>query len=212
MAAPASQGTKAMLFNLKTINCIVALTLPLSVIAAPIESDALTLSSRANDNVQHHVLSRSQAAAPESSKPPGGPPPIYDDPTSKYRAQNADPNRVVPDTCKKVADCKCPAASGPGMRSTSCINGFCKCNDSTIHAVAGKFLDAVAAIGNAPITKAVSNLMKGLATIKDVAGTIVGAVLPPHLRQALKVALNALPNTGPSFLDDAKKKVLTAGL
>ena len=49
------------------------------------------------------------------------------------------------------------------------------------------FLKDIAAVGNAPITKAFSNLMQGLADVKEVAGTIVGAFLPAPAKAALKV-------------------------
>jgi hypothetical protein len=52
---------------------------------------------------------------------------------------------------------------------------------------AGEFIQGVAAIGNAPITKAIGNLMQGLADVKEVAGTIVGAFLPAPAKIALKV-------------------------
>ncbi|KAG6918839.1 hypothetical protein DXG01_011244 [Tephrocybe rancida] len=139
--------------------------------------------------------------------------PVFDgvDVTSEARKKNADPNRVIPATCKKLAGYKCPKSTTPGPQSTSCINGFCKCNDPTANAIGGKFLDAVAAVGNAPITKAIGNLMKGIATLKEVAGTIAGAVLGPQAKAALKIALNAIPDTGPSFIDGTAK-ILTVTL
>jgi hypothetical protein len=50
-----------------------------------------------------------------------------------------------------------------------------------------EFMQGVAAIGNAPITKAIGNLMEGLADVKEVAGTIIGAFLPAPAKAALKV-------------------------
>lgn len=57
---------------------------------------------------------------------------------------------------------------------------------------ANKFIEAVAAIGNAGITKAIGGLMQGIATVKQVAGIIAGAVLGPQAKAALKVGMIAL--------------------
>jgi len=136
-----------------------------------------------------------------------------EDPTGLSARFNAVPDNPLTHSCKRVTDCKCPKSTNPKiLSSTSCINGKCSCNNAAVSLFGQEFLKSVIAIGNAPITKAVSNLMKGMATVEQVAGTIVGAFLPPPAKAALKVALLALPNTGPSFLDDAKKKVLTKGL
>ena len=56
-----------------------------------------------------------------------------------------------------------------------------------VNLFAGEFIQGVAAIGNAPITKAIGNLMQGLADVKEVAGTIIGAFLPAPAKAALKV-------------------------
>jgi hypothetical protein len=82
-------------------------------------------------------------------------------------------------------------------------------DDKGIELFANKFIDAVKAVGNAGITKAISELMSGIATAKQVAGVIAGAVLGPQAKAALKVALNAIPDTGPSHIDRATKGVLT---
>ena len=50
-------------------------------------------------------------------------------------------------------------------------------------------MTAVKAIGNAPITKAIGQLMQGLADAKEVLGTILGAFLGPEAKLALKVRL-----------------------
>lgn len=71
--------------------------------------------------------------------------------------------------------------------STSCINGFCSCDNPVINVISNAFVDSVAAIGNAPITKAVGQLMQGLADVKQVVSTIVTAMLPPPAKAALKV-------------------------
>ncbi|KAF8886619.1 hypothetical protein CPB84DRAFT_1827044 [Gymnopilus junonius] len=113
--------------------------------------------------------------------------------------------------CKKVTDCKCPKKSNKQIHSTSCINGVCKCDDAAVNFFAGKWMQAIVAIGNAPITRAVGQLMKGLADVKQVIGTIVGAFLPPPAKLALKAALQAFPSTGPSHIDDATKKALVHG-
>jgi hypothetical protein len=73
------------------------------------------------------------------------------------------------------------------LSSTSCINGFCSCNNAAVSFFANTFLQGVAAVGNAPITKAIGNLMQGLADVKEVVGIIAGAVLGPEARLALKV-------------------------
>jgi hypothetical protein len=49
-------------------------------------------------------------------------------------------------------------------------------------------MQAVIAIGNAPITKAIGNLMAGLSDVKEVLGTILGSFLPPEAKLALKVS------------------------
>jgi hypothetical protein len=74
------------------------------------------------------------------------------------------------------------------ISSTSCINGVCKCNDKTVNFFASTFMTAVAAIGNAPITKAIGNLMAGISDVKEVLGTILGAFLPPVAKAALKAS------------------------
>jgi len=114
-------------------------------------------------------------------------------------------------TCKTVNDCKCPKGDPKKIHSTSCINGRCKCDDPGIALFANTAMKAIQAIGNAPITKAMGNLMQGLADAKQVLGTIVGSFLGPEAKLALKVALNAFPDTGPSHIDQATKKFLTKG-
>jgi hypothetical protein len=49
------------------------------------------------------------------------------------------------------------------------------------------FMKAVVAIGNAPITKAIGNLMAGIADVKQVLGTILSSFLSPAAKAALKV-------------------------
>lgn len=49
-------------------------------------------------------------------------------------------------------------------------------------------MNAIVAIGNAPITKAIGNLMAGLADVKEVLGTILGSFLSPAAKLALKVS------------------------
>lgn len=74
------------------------------------------------------------------------------------------------------------------MHSTSCINGLCKCDDKVISFMASKFMKSVAAIGNAPITKAIGNLMAGISDVKEVIGKILGSFLSPAAKAALKVS------------------------
>jgi len=112
--------------------------------------------------------------------------------------------------CKKVQDCKCPEPANPNViHSTSCINGFCSCDNPVVNFVGGKFIDAVAAVGKAAITKAIGQLMQGLADATQVASIIAGALLGPVAKKALKVALLAFPDTGPSHVDQATKGILT---
>ncbi|KAG5652782.1 hypothetical protein H0H81_003662 [Sphagnurus paluster] len=93
--------------------------------------------------------------------------------------------------------------------STSCINGFCSCDNAAVNVFANVFMDAVKAVGNASITKAIGNLMQGLADVKQVVSIIAGAVLGPQAKAALKAALMAFPDVGPSHIDQATKGVLT---
>lgn len=95
-----------------------------------------------------------------------------------------------PKACKKVRDCSCP--NNPNSKtghSTSCINGFCSCDNAAVNVFANVFLDAVKAVGNAGITKAIGGLMQGLADVKQVLNTIVSAFLPAPLKLALKVRM-----------------------
>lgn len=49
-------------------------------------------------------------------------------------------------------------------------------------------MKAITAIGNAPITKAIGNLMAGLSDVKEVIAKILGAFLGPEAKAALKVS------------------------
>lgn len=111
-------------------------------------------------------------------------------------------------TCKKLAHCMALCSKS---QSTSCINGRCKCNDPVVNFIGNRFLKSVAAIGNAPITKAIGHLMQGIADVKEVLGTILGTFLGPEAKLALKVALRAIPDTGPSHIDQATKNILLKG-
>jgi len=126
--------------------------------------------------------------------------------------ENARKANLARKECKEVTDCSCPKHPNTQIHSTSCINGFCSCDNPAINFITGEFLNAVKAIGNAPITKAIGNLMQGLADAKEVLGTIVGAFLGPEAKAALKVALLAFPDTGPSHIDQATKGLLTSVL
>jgi precorrin isomerase len=75
--------------------------------------------------------------------------------------------------------------------------------------IGNKFMEAVTAIGNAPITKVINGVMKGLATAKQVADMLAGVVLGPEAKEALRAALYAVPDTGTSYIDDATKGVLS---
>ncbi|KAM6503636.1 hypothetical protein JOM56_000579 [Amanita muscaria] len=88
-------------------------------------------------------------------------------------------------TCKKLAQCMALCSKS---QSTSCINGRCKCNDPVVNFIGNRFLKSVAAIGNAPITKAIGHLMQGIADVKEVLGTILGTFLGPEAKLALKAS------------------------
>jgi len=111
-------------------------------------------------------------------------------------------------TCKKLKDCTCPKPNSKVTSSVSCINGLCKCNDKAVIFFGNMYMKAIIAVGNAPITKAIGNLMAGIADIKEVIGTIAGAFLGPEAKVALKAALNVIPDTGPSHIDKAAKTAL----
>ncbi|KAF8960466.1 hypothetical protein BDZ97DRAFT_1310583 [Flammula alnicola] len=102
--------------------------------------------------------------------------------------ENARKANFARQQCKKLTDCHCPNnPASKAIHSTSCINGFCSCDNPVVGLFAGEFMNAVKAIGNSPITKAVGHLMQGLADVKEVLGTIVGAFLGPAAKAALKV-------------------------
>jgi precorrin isomerase len=54
--------------------------------------------------------------------------------------------------------------------------------------MASMFMKAVVAIGNAPVTKAIGNLMAGISDVKQVIGTILGSFLSPAAKASLKVS------------------------
>ncbi|KAF5368764.1 hypothetical protein D9615_010400 [Tricholomella constricta] len=116
---------------------------------------------------------------------------------------------VLPKFCKKLADCSCPKGADNAAHSTSCINGVCQCDNPVVLFVGDKYLEAVKAVGNSPILKAIGHLMQGLADVKQVVSTIVGAMLGPPAKAALKAALMAFPDTGPSHIDQATKGIWT---
>ncbi|KAF9555080.1 hypothetical protein CPC08DRAFT_726661 [Agrocybe pediades] len=116
-------------------------------------------------------------------------------------------------SCSQPSDCKCPFnPNAKTMHSTSCINNICSCDNPVIGEIGKDFMKGVAAIGNAPITKAIGQVMQGIADVKEILPTIAGAVLGPEAKAALKVAINVLPETGPSHIDQAGKKLLTSAL
>jgi len=74
--------------------------------------------------------------------------------------------------------------------------------------MARKSVDAIAAVGNAPVTKAVGQVMQGMADVTQVASTVAGVFLGPEAKFALKAALNVIPDTGPSHIDQAANGVV----
>lgn len=89
--------------------------------------------------------------------------------------------------CKQVSDCSCPTGDPKKTHSTSCINGKCSCDNAAVNAVGKDYLKAVAAASNAKVTKAIDQLIKGVADAKEVAGIIAEAALGPEAKAALKV-------------------------
>ena len=112
-------------------------------------------------------------------------------------------------SCKKATDCPCPKTdpNDGKMHSQSCINGKCACDDATINAIGGIAMQGLQALGNSPILNGMGQFFKVISDIIEVVPTIAGTVLGPEARLALKGALMAFPDLGPSHLDD-----LTNGL
>jgi len=161
----------------------------------------------------HKPAARSSSAHTLSSHKPGTSPNhklvLYTGGGFEENARKANAARTM---CKKLSDCKCPPKKpGAKMASTSCINGFCKCDDPGVNFFAGQAIEAVKAIGNSGIVKAIGNLMAGISDVKEVLGTIVGSFLGPEAKIALKAALMAFPDTGPSHIDQVTKGILTKG-
>jgi hypothetical protein len=50
------------------------------------------------------------------------------------------------------------------------------------------FMKAVVAIGNAPVTNTIGNLMAGISDVQQVIGTILGSFLSPVVKASLKVS------------------------
>lgn len=131
-----------------------------------------------------------KSSAPQKKAPqsPARPKIVLLNGSNNFEA-NARAANMARQQCKAVSDCHCPTHPNAKMikRSTSCINGFCSCDNPVVDLFAGEFMEAVKAIGNSPITKAVGQLMQGLADVKQVLGTIAGAFLGPAAKAALKV-------------------------
>ena len=112
-------------------------------------------------------------------------------------------------SCKKATDCPCPKTDPKDgkMHNQSCINGKCACDDPTMNAIGQITMDGLQALGNSAILNGMGQFFKVIQDIVEVVPMIAGAVLGPEARLALKGALMAFPDLGPSHLDD-----LTNGL
>jgi hypothetical protein len=132
-----------------------------------------------------------------SKTPPGIQLYTGNSPEDQARKANLAPGRQIPKGCKKLSDCSCPKG-----QSTSCINGSCSCNNAGANFFAKEFVNAAKAIGESKVVQGVGQTFKVLSDIKQVAGTVVGTFLGPAGKIALKTALNVIPDTGPSHLDD----------
>jgi len=176
----------------------------------------LTLSIALGGPIPERAELDSRAPMPAPAPPPkkARPKPVVLGPGNNFvsnaRKANNAPGRVIPKACKKLSDCSCPMKPNSKTgHSTSCINGFCSCDNAAVNTFTNVFLEGVKAIGNAAITKAIGHLMQGLADVKQVVGVIVGAFLGPAAKAGLKVALMAFPDVGPSHIDKATKGILT---
>ncbi|KAJ7575817.1 hypothetical protein C8J56DRAFT_900201 [Mycena floridula] len=138
-------------------------------------------------------------------------------PTDRMRKENMKPGRILPQKCKMPNDCtNCPnLKNGAPGTVVSCDikrGGWCNCDDKAIAAIAnpimGVVMKGLAEMGNAPVFKAVTNLVKGFEDIKQVAQVILSAVLPPGAKQAVKAFFEVWPKFTPSHIDDATKGVL----
>ncbi|KAG6831499.1 hypothetical protein H0H87_004917 [Tephrocybe sp. NHM501043] len=188
-----------MLFY-KAVAC---LTLLASVVACPLVIPNLQ---------KDEVFARDTKPPPAKPAPHNKPAVVLYDPANSVveqaRKANYAPGRIAPKQCKQVYECTCPKTA----KSTACIKGWCECDNPGITQVGGFFaktiLEGFAKIGNAPIMKAMEHLMKGIADIKQVVSIIAGQFLPLPARIAFKAALNVIPDTGPSHIDDATKGIL----
>ncbi|KAJ7587523.1 hypothetical protein C8J56DRAFT_942054 [Mycena floridula] len=87
--------------------------------------------------------------------------------TDQMRKENMRPGRILPQKCKMPYDCT--SCTKNGVRGVvSCdINkgGWCNCDDKAIAAIAtpimGIVIKGLEKMGNTPVFKAVSNLIKG---------------------------------------------------
>ena len=76
-----------------------------------------------------------------------------------------------------------------------------------MNAIGAITMESLQALGNSPILNGIGQFFKVIQDIVEVVPTIAGAFLGPEARLALKGALMAFPDLGPSHLDD-----LTNGL
>jgi len=131
----------------------------------------------------------------------------------RARKANNAPGRTVPKPCKTLAQCDCHTTpNSKSIQSTSCINGFCSCNNAAVNFMGKEVVQIAKAVGEAPVVQAVGQVMKTIADIKQVASTVVGAVFGPEAKYATKLAMFAMPDVGPSHIDDATHGVASAFL
>ena len=89
------------------------------------------------------------------------------------------------------------------------MNYKCDCDDPTINAIANLTMSALIAFANSPIVQGMGQLFETISDIVEIGPDIAGLVLGPEAKEALKVAIMAFPDTGPSHIDIATQGVLT---
>ena len=69
-------------------------------------------------------------------------------------------------------------------------------------------MKALTAFANSKILNGVGEVFKVIEDIKQVGATVAGTILGPEAKIALKAAMMAIPDFGPSHIDDATHGVL----
>ena len=107
-------------------------------------------------------------------------------------------------SCKIATNCRCPKTNPKDgqMHNQSCINGKCACDDPTMNVIGGVAMEGLQALGKSPILNGMGQFFEVILDIVEVVPAIAGAFSGPEARAALKVALMAFPDSGPSHLDD----------